>query len=80
MKNVRKNSSTTQGIYAGALKVIIRAEGKKYLTINPFEGFTRPQGKKRTHYYLDEDEGREFAAYEPGSLTKIPPTCSTAIY
>lgn len=67
MKNVRNNASTTQGIYLGALRVIVNAEGKKYMTINPFDGFTMPVGVKRTHYYLTENEVRAFAAYKSKS-------------
>lgn len=63
-------SSTTTAIYLRTLRVILRSEGKPFVKVYPFEGFTMPISKGRKNEALTLDQIKEFAEYKTDKPTK----------
>jgi len=63
-------SSTTTAIYLRSLRVILRSEGKPFVKVYPFEGFTMPISKGRKNEALILDQIKELAEYKTDKPTK----------
>lgn len=63
-------SSTTTAIYLRTLRVILRSEGKPFVKVYPFEGFTMPISKGRKNEALTLDQIKELAEYKTDKQNK----------